>query len=309
MPLDPELATLFAARAGAPPAAPLWELTPAEARLASGGGFARPPRPAGLTVTDCTIPGAGGDLAIRIYRHEDTALTAPVVLYFHGGGWVICDVDTHDASVAALALASGCTWISVDYRRSPETQFPGPLEDCVAATTWVSEHADELGLAPARLAVAGDSAGGNMAAVTCILARDNGGPRIDLQLLVYPVIDTSQDTTSYDENGAYGLSRESMAWFLGHYLGDAAADDWRAAPLRAPDLSGLPPAIVVAAELDVLRDEAVAYAGRLRDAGVDVALTIEPGMIHGFWLLPVARGTASLEETARAVGRALGPLS
>jgi len=263
-----------------------------------------PKRPAGVDVADRTIPGPAGELTIRVYRPSGAGET-PAVMYFHGGGWVTGGLDSSDALVAALCRASGCTWIAVDYRLAPEAKFPAGLDDCLAATAWVADHGPELQVLGNRLAVAGDSAGGNLAATVALLAKDHG-PQIDFQLLVYPVLDTDFDRQSYIDNGAFGLDAESMQWFLDQYVASAnEATDWRVAPLRAPFLAGLPATRIVLAEYDALRDEAQAYADRLGSSGVDVEVQQEDGMVHGFWLLPVSRSRTSLTEAALAVKRAL----
>jgi acetyl esterase len=207
----------------------------------------------------------------------------PVVVFLHGGGWVIGSVDTHDALCQQLAVQVPALVVSVDYRLAPEHPFPAGLEDGLAATAWVSKHARELGADPDRLAVAGDSAGGNMSAVISRRARDSGGPPIIFQLLLYPPTDLANSYPSHKENGeGYLLTSEMMDWFADHYLGDRDRRDPDISPLYAQNLSELPPALVVTAEFDPLRDEGEVYAERLRGAGVDVRLVRYDGMIHGF---------------------------
>jgi acetyl esterase len=227
-----------------------------------------------------------GAIPLRVYRpagvSEATAL--PAYVYFHGGGWVIGDLETHDVLCRQLTAASGASVVSVDYRLAPEHKFPAAADDAWAATRWIVAHATDLGLDAARLAVGGDSAGGNLAAVVALLARDAGGPAIRLQVLIYPVTDVLRETRSYEDFAeGYMLTRDSMRWFIAHYLKTRDdARDWRVSPLRAPSLAGLPPALIVTAGNDPLRDEGEMYAGRLRDAGVLVDYVCFGGMIHGF---------------------------
>jgi acetyl esterase len=206
----------------------------------------------------------------------------PIVTYFHGGGFVIGDIDTHDGPCRVLCAATGAVVVSVDYRLAPEHRFPAALDDCVAATAWAAEHARDLGADPTRLGVAGDSAGGNLAAAVAIAARTAGGPAIRAQALVYPVVDFSTVHPSVKENGeGYLLTAAAMAWFCAQYLGDHDSADPMASPLLA-DLADLPPAVVATAEFDPLRDEGRAYADALAGAGVAVHRLEFPGLIHGF---------------------------
>lgn len=253
-------------------------------------------------VEDRRIPGPGGDIPVRIYMPEGAGEAEPGggIVYFHGGGWVICNLDTHDAPCRALANLTGATLVSVDYRLAPEAKYPAAADDCYAATQWVSEHAAELGIDPARLAVAGDSAGGNLAAVVPMMARDRGGPPIAFQLLIYPVTDRDFGTASYIEHGGEGdlLSAADMEWYWDHYLeSPEQAREPYAAPLQADDLRGLPPALVITAEYDVLCDEGEAYASALEAAGVPTTLTRYDGMFHGFF------GMAALIDKAAAAQR------
>lgn len=286
MPLDPQAQAVidqFAALG----LQPRHLLTPAEARqqFEMRAALAPPGEPV-TRVEDRTIAGPGGDIPIRIYAPAgDEPL--PVVVFFHGGGWVIGNIASHDATVRSLTNASGCMFVSVDYRLAPETKFPGPAEDCYVATTWVEEHAAAIGADRRRIAVAGDSAGGNLAAAVALMARDRGGPALAYQLLIYPVTDHSFETASYRDNAeGYLLSRKDMEWFWQHYLAGAAdgANPY-ASPLRAVDLAGLPPASVITAEFDPLRDEGEAFAERLRAAGVATESRRYDGMIHGFFNL------------------------
>jgi acetyl esterase len=230
-------------------------------------------------VTNTAIP-------LRVYRPAGVPETTPLPahVYFHGGGWVIGDLETHDVLCRQLTAASGASVISVDYRLAPEHKFPAAAEDAWSATRWVVDRAGELGLDAGRLAVGGDSAGGNLAAVVALMARDAGGPALRLQVLIYPVTDVMRETRSYEDFAdGYMLTRDSMRWFIAHYLRSRDdARDWRVSPLRAPSLAGLPPALIVTAGFDPLRDEGEFYAGRLRDAGVMVDYVCYGGMVHGF---------------------------
>jgi acetyl esterase len=237
-------------------------------------------------VKNLTADGPHGPIPLRVYRpagvSDSTRL--PAYVYFHGGGWVIGDLETHDVLCRQLTGASGVSVISVDYRLAPEHKFPAAADDAWAATRWIVAHAAPLGVDGPRLAVGGDSAGGNLAAVVALMARDAGGPTIALQVLLYPVTDLGAESKSYaDFAEGYMLTRESMRWFRAHYLAGAGdATDWRVSPLRASSLAGLPPALVITAGFDPLRDEGDAYAARLRDAGVTVDSVCFGGMIHGF---------------------------
>jgi acetyl esterase len=235
---------------------------------------------------DRTIDAARGGLRVRIYR-PDLESRRPVVVFFHGGGFVLCSIETHDAMCRSLCLGSGAVVVSVDYALAPEHRFPAGLEDCLAAVRWTAEHAGEIGGDPARLAVAGDSAGGNLAAVSALRLRDEGGPRLAAQLLVYPVTDyLDLRRPSYVERGAgFGLTADTMRWFFDLYLdGPSRADDPAVAPIRAPSLAGLPPTYVITAEYDPLRDEGIDFARRLADAGVDVTHAHRADANHGFLL-------------------------
>jgi acetyl esterase len=268
------------------------------------------PKPAGpLDVADRVIQGPAGPLRVRIYRPPQDAAPRPLVVFFHGGGWVVCDLDTHDALCRRLALGADAVVVSVDYRLAPEHRFPAAPDDCAAATRWAVANAASLGADPRRVVLAGDSAGGNLACAVTLRLRDEGGPRLRGQLLVYPVTDHwTAGFPSYAEFAeGYGLTRDVMAWFWDHYLGGpvdtsgVAALSVQAAPLRAPELRGLPPALVLTAECDVLRDEGEAYAARLREAGVAATLERCAGMHHGFF-----NWGGVLDGADRAVGRACG---
>lgn len=258
----------------------------AEARriLAAAPKSPAPPIPV-ADVRDRTIPGPAGELPVRIYRPAGTEASAalPVVVFLHGGGWALCGLDSHDGTCRALANASGAVFVSVDYRLAPETRFPGPAEDAYAAYLWAREHAAAIGGDPARVAVAGDSAGGNLAAAVCLMARDRGTAQPTFQLLIYPVLDYRGATDSYRDNAeGYFLTAAHMRWYWEQYIGpDGDPAHAYASPGLAPDLTGLAPAFVVAAALDPLRDEGAAYAIRLAEAGVPAAYGVYEGMFHG----------------------------
>ncbi len=306
MTLDPQAEAYLAqqAAAGAPPVSAMSLEAGRQAlraRQEAGGGTL----PEIGHAEDRVLPGAGGAIPVRLYTPRGARERRPALVYFHGGGWVRGDLETHDRVCRFLAAGAECLVVSVDYRRAPEARFPAAVEDAFAATRWVAEHASEIGADPGRLAVGGDSAGGNLAAVVALLARDAGGPALQFQLLVYPVTDSSLETASYEENASgYGLTRADMAWYWKQYLPDGAAGkDVRASPLRAQNLRGLPPALVITAEYDPLRDEGEAYGRRLRDAGVRVTVTRYPGMVHGFFGLPGVydQGKRAIDEATAAL--------
>ena len=283
-------------------------LTPPRAREAAAERRAlNPPRVEAVAhVEEREIPGGaqGARIPVRIYNPGPASGPLAVEVYFHGGGWVVGDLESHDAVCRAVANRAGCVVVSVDYRLAPESPFPAPLEDAYAATRWVAEHAAEIGADPDRLAVGGDSAGGNLAASVCLLARERGGPRIALQVLVYPVTDGGCATGSYDEFArSFSLERADMLWYWNHYLGDQDRLQPLASPFRAPDLSGLPPALIITAGYDPLRDEGEAYAQRLREAGVPTTLTRYDGVIHGFlgMLGVVDESQQAIEQVAHAL--------
>ncbi len=268
------------------------------------------PLPVGET-QDLSAPGPHGAIPLRLYRPlgAEPGAALPVLVYFHGGGWVIGDIDTHDGVCRHLAARSGCAVVSVDYRMGPEHRFPAAVDDCVVATAWVGAQAQELGIDAARVAVGGDSAGGNLAAVVCLAARDAAGPRIAGQLLLYAATDFAMDTPSHEQFAdGYLLTRQGMRWFQKQYLGSAEdGTDWRASPLHAPDLSRLPPAYVITAGYDPLRDEGEAYARRLIEAGVPVTCRRYPGQIHGFLTMGriIAESATALDDAAKWLRYAL----
>ena len=286
-------------------------LTPEEARQL----FDQMPRPQAPTpvanVEDRTLPGPAGEIPVRLYTPEGSAPSgAGALVFFHGGGWVIGNLDSHDETCRQLCAKAGISVIATDYRLAPETRFPGAVEDCYATAKWVADNASSLGLDPARIAIGGDSAGGNLAAVTALMARDRGAPDLRFQLLIYPVADHDFDTPSYVENAdGYFLTKNAMRWFWDHYAPDRKdRDDSYASPLRAKDLSGLPPALVITAEYDPLRDEGEAYGAALEKAGCKVAMTRYDGMLHGFlgFTAMVDKARQAVEQSVAALKAALG---
>lgn len=292
MALDPESQRLIDLMAAAN--RPAWNtLTPKAARelYLSLRPAAQGPRPAEVKVVDRTIPGPGGELPVRLYRPALAPADArlPCLVYAHGGGWVFGNLDSHDVLCAQFALEAGIAVFAVDYRLAPEARFPGAFDDVVAGLQWVAANADSIGVDASRLAVGGDSAGGNLAAAMSLWARDSNGPKLRLQLLAYPVTDAVGRAESYRryEDG-YGLNAATMEWFFDHYTPDKASrDDWRVSPLRARSLAGLPPALVVTAGYDPLRDEGRAYAARLHQEGTQADLMEFGGMLHGFLSSPM----------------------
>jgi len=309
MPLDPEAKMLLEQMTTV--VRPFDELSVVEARAAIATlSAAAGEGEAVARVENRTVPGPRGEIPIRVYTPEGRA-PFPVLVYFHGGGWVIGNLETHDGVCRHLANAAGAVVVSVDYRLAPEHPFPASGEDAYAATRWVAANAAVIGGDAKRIAVGGDSAGGNLAAVVSLMARDRGGPPIVFQLLVYPVTDVpSANTLSYRENAeGYFLTAKMMHWFWNHYCGkNPELSDPYLCPLRARDLKRLPPALVITAEFDPLRDEGEAYAARLREAGVPATSKRYPGMIHGFFgmgaLLTQAR--AATKEAAEALRAAFG---
>lgn len=283
--LEPEAKAVIEAaiKSGRPP---YHQLSPKDARqlFLETIPLATPVPPEIGGVKNLAAEGPHGPIPLRLYRPAGAAAVTPVYVYFHGGGWVIGDLESHDVLCRQLAAASGASVIAVDYRLAPEHKFPVAADDAWAATRWIVAHAGELGVDGGRVAVGGDSAGGNLAAVVALMARDAGAPALALQVLLYPVTDLGAESKSYEDFAEdYLLTRESMRWFRAHYLGGGNEGlDWRASPLRAPSLGGLPPALIITAGFDPLRDEGEAYAARLREAGVTVDYVCFGGMIHGF---------------------------
>jgi len=259
------------------------------------------------SVTARAIPGPAGPMGVRIYRPRDPLRAA--LVYFHGGGWVLGSLESADASCRAIANRSRCVVISIDYRLAPETKFPGAVEDAHAAVRWVADNAAELRIDPERIAVGGASAGGNLAAAAALLARERGGPKIAFQLLTVPVAELSSRAESHREFAeGYGLSAADMTWFGLHYVRTPAdADDPRASVVRA-DLHDLPPAFVITAECDPLRDDGEAYAEKLQKLGIAARSKRYPGMFHGFMSFPnvLPEADEAFEDAGKALREALG---
>ena len=305
MPLDPQIIKVMeqVAALGFPAA---HTVSPQEAR-ANGKLRPRAPGPDVAKVEDRTIPSPDGDVPVRIYTPEGDG-PFPILAWFHGGGWVVGDLESADGVARSLCVGGQCLVVSVDYRLAPETKFPGPADDCWAAMTWAVENASSLNGDASRLAVGGDSAGGNLAAAMSLMAADRGGPAIALQVLIYPVTDVDFNTVSYDVNGeGYSLTKTMMQWYWDHYLsGPEDASNPYAAPLQAKSLAGQPPAVVITAEYDPLRDEGEAYAKRLQEAGVEATATRYDGMIHGFFNMGagVDKGQQAVDEASAALRNA-----
>lgn len=310
MPLDPQMKQLLDAMAAANMPA-FHTMAPAEARgLMARRVVQGVPEPLAC-VEDRLIPGPGGEIPIRIYTPDGKAPFGALI-YFHGGGWVLGNIEMTDQPCRLLAKAAGCVVVSVEYRLAPEHKFPAGPEDCYAATRWAAENAGSIGVDPARIAVGGTSAGGTLATVVAMMARDRGGPPIAYQLLVYPATTAALDTPSHREfarDNYYVLSRADMEWFWGQYLnGDADRTNPYACPAHAKTLRGLPPAFVITAEYDPLRDEGEAYAARLREEGVTAALKRFDGVTHGFFGMPTQldKSKAAIAEAGSALRTAIG---
>ena len=309
MPVDPHIAAMLTMmdEAGMPP---MYEGTPEAGRglyLALTHGARTPEQLVPVAATeDRTVPGDGGDLRARVYRPEGGG-PFPTVLFFHGGGWVIGDLDTHDNMARNVCRGSGAVVVAVDYRLAPEHPFPAAADDAVAAARWIAGHLDEFG-GDHRLGVAGDSAGGNLSAVVAQVLQADGTPLAG-QFLIYPAVDAEGDYPSRVENATgYFLEKGTMDWFYGHYAGAwDDAEDPRLSPLHGSDLSGLPPAVIVTAEFDPLRDEGEAYGAALRAARVSADVRRYDGMIHGFFdmgtISPAAQ--TAIEESCARFGAVL----
>jgi acetyl esterase len=293
MALDPESQRLIDLMAAAN--RPAWNmLTPQAARdlYLSLRPAGQGPLPDGIAVSNRRIPAKdGGTVAVRLYRPDKASPEAklPALLYAHGGGWVFGNLDSHDVLCAQLAIEAGIAVMAVDYRLAPETRFPGAFDDVIAGLQWLAANGPSVGVDPNKLAVGGDSAGGNLAAAAAIWARDHKGPKLRMQLLAYPVTDLVARAESYRSFAdGYGLNAATMEWFMDHYAPDRQTrDDWRMSPLRAKSLAGLPPALVVTAGYDPLRDEGRAYAWRLQQDGTVADLVEFGGMLHGFLSSPM----------------------
>jgi acetyl esterase len=302
MPLDPQAQQVLEqiAALGLPPN---HLVSPSQARI----NMKSRPRAAGPEVTrveDRLIPGLGVDIPVRIYTPTGSG-PFPILVWFHGGGWVVGDLETADPTARYLTVGAKCVVISVDYRLAPETKFPGAADDCYAATVWAAQQATRLNGDPSKIAVGGDSAGGNLAAAVALMARDRGGLSLAFQLLVYPVTARDFDMPSYRQNAeGYNLTLDAMRWYWDHYLQhhDDASNPY-AAPLVAENLKGLPPALVITAECDPLCDEGEAFAKRLQAAGVPTTYSRYDGMIHGFFGM-----TAVLDKGKQAVAEACAAL-
>jgi acetyl esterase len=299
MPVDPQIQALLDQGTGVPATHTL-SVPDARAQYEARIAIMAPPASVG-SVAERSIPGPGGDLRLRIYQPVGKG-PFPLLAFFHGSGFVLCSLDTHDGMCRNLCAGAGCVVVSVDYRLAPEHKFPAGLDDCVCATRWVADHVSELNGDATRLAVGGDSAGGNLAAATALRIRDEGGAALRGQLLIYPVTDYhTPGTQSYHENAeGYGLTRDTMRWFWDHYLGDPAdAAHPYASPLRASDFSDLPTALVVTAEYDPLRDEGEHYGEKLRAAGTSCVVSRWHGMNHGFffWVGLVDKAGEAMAES------------
>lgn len=306
MPLDPQVKIILEEDA-AKVLPTLIEFSPVEARKQMAD-LAPPVDPLLMVdrVEDRRIKGPDGEIPVRLYYPEGNP-PYPVLVYFHGGGWVIGDLDSHHAICHAISKTSDCLVAAVDYRLAPEHPFPAPVEDAYAATCWVAENADAIQADAGRIAIGGDSAGGTQATVVAMMARDRSGPQIALQVLIYPITDYYFETSSYLKNAdGYMLTRDLMMWFWKHYLkNDEITDHPYVSPLRAENLGKLPDALVLTAQYDPLCDEGQAYAGRLQEAGGHVKLTRYDGMIHGFFRMTsrLDKARQALNEVAAALKR------
>jgi acetyl esterase len=289
--LDPDAATVYKVfqESGRPP---YETVTPQEARelYLKGCQAASPEPPELASIAPLEIPSPHGAIPARVYtpqRRRDKSGLAPALVFFHGGGWVIGNLDTHDVACQKLAHEGEMIVIAVDYRLAPEHKFPAAVEDAITATQWIAANATRLGIDASRLAIGGDSAGGNLAAVVALSARETGGPAIAGQLLVYPATDFTMRYPSHSEpETSVLLTHSVIRWFRDHYLnGPADGDDWRASPARAKTLANLPAAYVLTAGADPLRDEGADYAQRMKDAGVAVTYRHFPGQFHGFFTM------------------------
>jgi acetyl esterase len=308
--LDPQMKALLdqAAAAGGKP---FHAMNPAEARAAIDTMFAAfrgSPKDV-AKIEDRKVPGPGGQIPVRIYTPSGNGPFGALA-YFHGGGWVIGNIETHDVVCRDLTASAGCVTISVDYRLAPEHKFPAAPEDCYAVTKWAAENARSLNIDANRIAVGGDSAGGNLAAVVAQMARDRNGPKIAFQLLVYPATDCANETPSQREftQDGYILSRADMNWFYGHYLSASDKANPYVCPALAKTLAGLPPAFVLTAEVDPLRDEGEAYAEALRKAGVKVKSKRYNGVCHGFFSMAalIDKGKEAIADSCAELRAAIG---
>ncbi len=314
MPLDPDAQlVLDMIRLAGRPA--FETLTPDEARQAyiNSRKVLQPPPEDVADVRDTTAPGPAGDIPLRIYRPRDgsPAEKLPVLVYYHGGGWLLGDLDSHDGVCRRFANAARCCVVSVDYRMAPEHKFPAAVDDCIAATQWTVTQSDALNIDPMRVAVGGDSAGGNLAAVMALLARDGGLPPLTFQLLIYPATDMMMTTVSSQTiSDGVPLTSKTMRWFIDHYMRDGADKrDWHASPLRAADLSGTAQALVLTCACDPLCDEGIAYARRLEQEGVRVTHLHFSDQLHGFMSMGriIRAADVAIDMMGAALKKALWP--
>lgn len=307
MPVDPQIRALVEQGAGLPA---IETLTVGEARRMFEVRARRAaPSASVAAISERSLAGPAGSIRVRIYSPSRTR-PAPLMVFYHGGGFVLGTLDTHDGICRNLCAGTGCVVVSVDYRLAPEHVFPAAVDDCLAATRWAATYANEIGASAGRIIVAGDSAGGNLATVVALRLRDEGGPKLAGQLLFYPVTDYhTPGTPSYQDDAlGYGLTRDAMKWFWAHYLPDATwAQNADACPLRAQSLAGLPPTLVMTAEYDPLRDEAELYSERLREAGVSARVSRWSGLNHGFllWVGVVEKSGLALAEACDWTRRVL----
>ena len=310
MPLDPDIDRVLTAMA-AMNAPPMSQGTAEAARTAFRFMTVDLRRPESVVpvkeTEDVVVPTPDGDVPARLYRPDSTEATVPTVVFIHGGGFVIGDIETHDNQARSICAGAEAVVLSIDYRLAPETPWPAAVDDCHAAVQWAADNIDQLGGDIDRLAVAGDSAGGNLSAVTTLMCRD-AGPELAAQFLIYPGVDMDPDAayqSRIDNAEGYFLTADDMLWFRDHYVGQSPWEDVRLSPIRA-ELHGLPPAVVVTAEFDPLRDEGNAYADALRAAGVEVDSQCYPGMIHGFFDMgPLSAGAKTATDDAIARFRSL----
>lgn len=314
MPLDPDtqLVLDMIRTAGRPP---FEQLSPDEARQAymNSRRILQPVPQEVAEARDTMVPGPLGEIKVRLYRPAGTeaADVLPALIYYHGGGWLLGDLDSHDVVCRRFANAAHCRVVSVDYRMAPEHKYPAAVNDSAAATRWAIENAATLGIDPARVAVGGDSAGGNLAAVMALMARDGTLPPLAFQLLIYPATDMMMTSVSSQTvREGVPLTSATMKWFIDHYLRDAAdARDWRASPLRAADLSGTAQALVLTCSYDPLRDEGIAYAQRLEREGVRVVHLHYSDQTHGFMSMGriIRAADLAIDQMAAALKKALWP--